>query len=63
MESLNDYNERRRILKLESQPNNIACPECGNELWDTDPSIVLPSDPPQIWVHCKHCSYKGLRVA
>ncbi len=40
--------------------NNITCPECGDELWDTDNSMCLTSYPPKYAVHCD-CGYKGYR--
>lgn len=35
------------------QPNGIACPKCGAELMDSNPSITLTS----------YCEYHGTRVA
>ncbi|KKN77223.1 hypothetical protein LCGC14_0362010 [marine sediment metagenome] len=43
------------------QPNGIACPECGAELYDTSPDLMLTSDPPQFWIVCKKCDYTGTR--
>jgi len=40
-------------------PNNIECPKCGKELLDTDPTVMLPSIPPQKNVHCPDCGYRG----
>lgn len=39
--------------------NGLACPICGEQLFDTDPRVTLDSYPPQKNVHCKACSYKG----
>ena len=33
----------------------IACPKCGNELYYTNPDVMLTSHPPQQAVHCKNC--------
>jgi hypothetical protein len=44
------------------QRNGIACPECGKELWDTNPTIILTSNPPKKNVHCR-CGYEGYRLA
>ncbi len=69
MENLDGYNfRRRREIELEyglsnRRPNNIACPECGEELWDTSPRVTLTSDPPQKNVHCPDCGYHGFRIA
>jgi hypothetical protein len=42
--------------------NGIACPECGAELPDTNPSITSDESPPQKAIHCK-CGFRGRRVA
>lgn len=41
--------------------NGIACPECGQELMDSSPCIVLTSHPAQVHTHCSKCTYKGTR--
>lgn len=45
--------------------NGIACPKCGEELYDTNPMITLTSIPAQKNVHCSNteCNYVGYRVA
>lgn len=69
METLDEYNKRRRdehaaIQKILSnaRPNGIACPECGKELYDSNPHEILASSPPQKNVRCE-CGYSGYRVA
>ncbi len=65
METLSEYTNRKQkfndeMRKLqEPHPNGIKCPQCGNELWDTNPMIVLTSNPPQKNIHCPKCGYKG----
>ena len=44
-------------------PNGIACPECGKELYDSDPTQELESYPPQKKIKCVHCNYEGTRLA
>jgi DNA-directed RNA polymerase subunit RPC12/RpoP len=41
----------------------IACPHCGDELQDTNPSVVTTSLPPQKAVHCNTCKFKSFIVA
>jgi len=48
-----------RLDAMKPHPNGIACPDCGEELWDSDPSIVLTSNPPKKYIHCDNCTYKG----
>lgn len=42
--------------------NGIACPECGGELWDSNPTFVLDSCPPRKEIHCPACGYRGCRT-
>ncbi len=42
--------------------NNIACPECGKEMYDSTPMITLTSNPPRKNIHCD-CGYIGFRIA
>ena len=42
--------------------NGIGCPECGEELWDSNPMMTLTSNPPKKNVHCD-CGYTGYRIA
>ena len=44
------------------QPNGIACPKCGEELYDSCPNATLTSNPPQKNIHCEKCGYRGYRV-
>lgn len=45
------------------QKNGIACPNCENELLDTNPFTTLTSNPPKKNVHCDNCGYVGYRIA
>ncbi len=68
MKTLKKHNEQReeeywRVQKLLGpHENGIACPKCGEELWDSN-SYILSSIPPKKDVHCPECGYKGYRVA
>ena len=44
-------------------PNGIACPQCGGELYDSAPTEIYTSDPPQKKVDCPACGYSGMRLA
>lgn len=67
MKSLEEFNkERQEYFELNSnkpRPNGIKCPECGKELMDSSPMIVLCSIPPKKDVYCKNCKYTGYRNA
>ena len=43
------------------QLNGIACPNCDEELMDSNPMITLTSNPPQKNVCCSSCDYVGYR--
>lgn len=45
------------------RPNGIACPKCGTELIDSDPTMTLASNPPQKNIKCPSCDYVGYRIA
>ena len=45
------------------KPNGIACPQCGKEMYDSNPMIILTSHPAQKNIHCKECGYVGYRYA
>jgi hypothetical protein len=61
--SLEEHNKRHGALYnyTNSRGNGIACPECGWELLDSNPSEMLLSNPPQFRVHCSFCDYHGTR--
>ena len=66
MKTLAEHNDERRDAY--NQPiggprkNGIACPKCGDELWDTNPAMTLTVNPPQKNIHCE-CGFRGHRLA
>jgi len=58
-EKMKEYDLRRQEHPVK---NGIVCPKCGDELFDSDPYIILGSDPPQKNVHCD-CGFRGYRIA
>jgi len=64
MKTLDEHNKeafKRYITMNESQLNGIACPNCGVELFDSNPNVTLTSLPPQTHIHCEICGYRGTR--
>ena len=57
----NAWSTQVNMYSNEPRPNGIACPECGNELMDTNPMMTLTSHPAKKDVHCPKCEYKGYR--
>ena len=65
---LSDHNAEARSRQWgmnDNSPvlNGIACPNCGEELYDSNPMITLTSMPAQKNVHCNECEYSGYRIA
>ena len=55
---------RVRLNKIASKQgdlNGIACPDCGEELMDKTPAMILSSYPPQKNTVCSKCDYVGYR--
>ena len=65
--SLKDFNVIAQAMNHYdyTQPiqNGIACPHCGEELWDKNPVKTLQTIPPQKEVLCKNCVFTGYRIA
>lgn len=67
LKNLDDYNNEKMKLGISfysntPAKNGIACPECGNELHDSNPMITLASLPPKKNVACDKCNYYGYRI-
>jgi predicted RNA-binding Zn-ribbon protein involved in translation (DUF1610 family) len=41
--------------------NGIACPSCGQELVDNDPTTTLLGMPPRKAITCPKCNFTGTR--
>lgn len=62
MKTLQEHNaEIFRRLQPRKTGNGIACPNCGKELFDSDNSMALTTNPIQYLIHCESCDYKGTR--
>ena len=68
MKTLKEHNDERRAAydaiwkSQQPHPNGIACPKCGKELWDSNPTMTLASNPPQKNVHCPACGHHDYRL-
>jgi hypothetical protein len=63
--TLSEHNSINRLtynLDSSPQPNGIACPDCGEELLDSNPMETLASNPPQKNTKCSSCDYTGYRI-
>lgn len=72
LKTLDEYNEQARenhqqaenwMINNSPKLNGIACPKCGEELYDSQPMSILASYPPQKRVHCNKCNYISYRIA
>lgn len=66
LKDLEEYNiERAKLYHVDYSPkrNGIACPNCGKELYDTEPYSLLMSNPPRYSIICQSCNFKGSRIA
>jgi DNA-directed RNA polymerase subunit RPC12/RpoP len=62
MKTLEEYEEEKRKLRFE-HGTGIQCPACGDELVESDPGVILTSNPPRKTVHCQTCKYKNTITA
>lgn len=70
LKSLEEHNNQAGIGFAQSRnplANGIACPKCGKELYDTNPSVSLLTYPMQKRVECMPlnggCGFSGTRMA
>ena len=68
LKNLNEYNAQASSMQWamnDNSPvlNGIACPKCGEELYDSSPMETLTSIPAQKNVHCSKCDHVGYRIA
>ena len=66
LKTLEEHNAARMAFyarSVEPHGNGIACPKCGAQLWDSDPKMMLPTQPPKKNIHCPACDYRGYRLA
>lgn len=65
LKSLDEHNSQQlKVYWNRSLPqlNGIACPDCGEELYDSKPMEVLMSYPPKKNTNCSKCGYAGYRI-
>ena len=68
LKSLDEHNYDASTFQMsmyqnKPEPNGIVCPNCGEELMDTNPMMTLTSFPAKKSVNCPKCDYTGYRVA
>ena len=69
MKSLEEHNTQTgnlywwQFYTNEPRPNGIACPNCAEQLVDSNPMMTLTSFPPKKNINCIKCDYVGYRIA
>ena len=68
LKNLNEHNAQASNMQWtmnDNSPvlNGIACPKCGEELYNSSPMMTLTSIPAQKNVHCSKCDHVGYRIA
>lgn len=63
--SLYDYNYRKEVDHAEQRKNirsGVACPKCGEELYELQAGMVYMTCPPRKPVKCTRCGFEGTKV-
>lgn len=68
LKSLEDHNREKMNFGYDlfidnPVPNGIACPECGEEMMDSNPMCMLACIPPKKNIDCPSCGHKDFRIA
>ena len=64
LKTLAEHNKQRLEAHKQLQPNGIVCPECGDELQDSNFEILyFPDSLPEVSIYCPKCQYMGCRLA
>jgi len=62
MKTLEEHNAEvfsRQLQHGQKVGLGIQCPNCEAELYNPEPGITLTSNPPQQYVACSKCDYRG----
>jgi hypothetical protein len=59
MKTIEEHNrEKYEHYALKEVGTGVQCPHCGDEMFESEPDVVLLTFPPRKKVHCKSCKYK-----
>ena len=61
LKTLEEHNSLTNNSPYELKLNGIACPNCGEELFDSQPDIILMTNPPKKHIECGNCGFEGYR--
>jgi hypothetical protein len=54
--------EKIKKVKTNVKKNGLPCPDCQNELVDSNPMLTILGNPSKKEVSCEKCGYNGFRV-
>jgi C4-type Zn-finger protein len=54
--------EKIKKVKTNVKKNGLSCPDCQNELVDSNPMLTILGNPSKKEVSCEKCGYNGFRV-
>jgi len=65
LKSIEEYNKERMTFFSNNIEANtgIACPQCGDQLKESNPGMLLMSNPPRKSVRCDTCNYSSSILA
>ena len=62
MKTLEEYEKEKAYLR-EHHGTGIQCPACGDELVESNPGVILTTNPARKAVHCPTCKHKNTITA
>ena len=59
LKSLEEHNNKafNAFAAINITNSGIACPKCGEELYYSNPNVMLTTYPPKRGVHCNKCNH------
>ena len=65
LKSIDEYNRERMafISKSNSEKTGIGCPQCGDEMIESNPNMITCYIPPRKAVQCPTCKYSSSIIA
>lgn len=62
MKTVDEYEEEKRLAR-QNHGTGIQCPQCGDELIESNPLMILTTYPARKAVHCPTCKYQNTITA
>lgn len=61
MKTLRDYNNQYKTNTTDEYPTGIKCPICKEELYFSNPSIIISESLDITMISCPACGFSGAR--